>query len=93
MSLVDTIMAQMEGAKIDLNAPVAIPADTWGIACLIGRTVSLINNGYEDSFDGMDWEDAAREVRQAIREGEAVNTRMDLIKIVLECDYNLEDYR
>lgn len=92
MSTVDTMQALIEGSKINLKAPVRIPADNWELACLIGATVSLVLNGYEDAFDGMDWEDAAVMVREAIHEGKKVKTRKDLIKIILKGGYNLEDY-
>lgn len=92
MSLVDTMQAKFQGSKINLDAPVQIPTATWELACLIGATVSLVLNGYEDAFDGMDWEDAAREVRGAISLGKPVNTRADLIKLIREFGYNLEDY-
>lgn len=90
--MVDEIMARIEGSMIDFDAPIVIPSDDWDLACLIGKTVSLAVNGFEDNFDGMDWEDAAYELRQAMLEGVAIDTRRKIIKLLLDCEYNLLDY-
>ena len=90
--LVDQIMAQLRDAGIDLNAAIAMPTDRWAMACLIGKTVSLLHYGYEDWFDGMDWEDAACDVLTAIEDGEDVKTRADIIRFLKDCGYDLEDY-
>lgn len=90
--LVDELFAQIDGSKINLDAPVALDTmDNWSVACLIGRTVSLVLNGYEDSFDGMDWEDAARELRRDAKNGEQF-TRRSIIKALDEMGYVLSDY-
>lgn len=90
--LVDTIMAQLRDAGIDLNAPIAMPPSNWEMACLIGKSVSLVNHGFEDHFDGMDWEEAALELRRAIADGADIKSRADILKYLQECNYDLTDY-
>lgn len=89
---VDEFLAQIDGSQINIDAPVDLTAmDNWSAACLIGKTVSLVLNGYEDAFDGMDWEDAAREMRCDAKNGEQF-TRRSIIKALGEMGYNLLDY-
>ena len=90
---IDEFFARIEGSKVDVNATVNIASmDNWTVACLVGRTVSLALNGYEDAFDGMDWEDAARELRFSAKHEGKTFTRKSIIKALDEMGYNLEDY-
>lgn len=89
---IDELLATIDGNKINIDAPVDLATmDNWAAACLIGRTVSLILNGYEDDFDGMDWEAAAEELRKDAKDGEQF-TRRTIIKALDEMGYNLPDY-
>lgn len=90
---IDELIARLDGAKIDMAKVVDVAAmDNWAVACLIGQTVSLALNGYEDTFDAIDWEDAARELRySATQEGETF-TRASILKALDKMGYCLEDY-
>lgn len=89
---IDELLATIDGNKINIDAPVDLAImDNWAAACLIGRTVSLFLNGYEDAFDGMDWEDAAEALRKDAKDGEQF-TRRTIIKALDEMGYNLPDY-
>jgi hypothetical protein len=88
----DELMARIAGSNINLDAAVDLAnMGTWDVACLIGRTVSLVVNGYEDHYDGVDWEGAAIELRSEARNGEKF-TRRTIIKALLEMGYCLEDF-
>lgn len=90
---IDEIIAQIEGSKINVTEIVDLASmDNWAVACLIGRTVSLAINGYEDAFDGMDWEDAARELRRSAKHEGETFTRISILKALDEMGYSLEDY-
>lgn len=89
---IDEMIAIIQGSNINVNAPVDLASmDNWSAACLIGRTVSLALNGYEDAFDGVDWEDAARDLRRDAKAGEQF-TRLSIIKALCEMGYELSDY-
>jgi len=86
----DQIFAQIAGSTIDLDAAIQLPTDNWELAILIGKTSSLLVNGYEDAFDAMDWTDAAEEVLISVHEGKILDTRRKLIKFVVEdCGFPL----
>lgn len=91
--LVDKLLAQLNVYGINLESDIELPSGQWAMACLIGRTVSLINHGFEDLFDGVDWQDAAEDVLAAQCQGLTFRSRADIVRfLVNECGYNLEDY-
>ena len=90
---IDEIMAILNGQAINVDTDVDMAnLSNWDAACLIGKTVSLALNGYEDHFDGMDWEDAARELRHAAKHENETFTRRSIITALYEMGYDLKEY-
>lgn len=60
--MLDKILATMTAPNFNIDELIVFPAKPWDFAIMIGQAASMIENGYPDAFDAMDFEDYAQDV-------------------------------
>jgi len=62
--MLDKMLATTTAPEFNIDALIVFPEKPWDFAIMIGEAASMIENGYPDAFDAMDFEDYAQDVYQ-----------------------------